>query len=229
MFKIEEEQLENSASSARETTLQKAIVFQADEDEDKEVFTEFEPDNSAKVNSVEFNRDFKKLYDSTFQVLFRVAFRVTASKEAAEDLCQESFFRLYEKNMVFPNHDEAKYWLIRVVKNAALNYAKRKDRERKAYQRAFREDYRQEETGEGLLVKKETSEEIQSALDKLPENLRMVLILKEYAEMNYKEIGRVLGISEGNVKVRVFRARERLTALLAINLANEQDRGRYVS
>jgi RNA polymerase sigma-70 factor (ECF subfamily) len=41
-----------------------------------------------------------------------------------------------------------------------------------------------------------------------------VLTLKEYAELNYREIGRVLGISEGNVKVRVFRARERLALLL---------------
>jgi RNA polymerase sigma-70 factor (ECF subfamily) len=40
------------------------------------------------------------------------------------------------------------------------------------------------------------------------------LILKEYGELNYKEIGRSLGISEGNVKVRVFRARERLAGLL---------------
>ena len=160
------------------------------------------------------NAEFKRLYDSTFSILFRVAYRIANSKEAAEDLCQECFFRLYEKNMVFPNPEEAKYWLIRVVKNAALNFAKRKERERKAYQRAFREDYRHEESGEGLLIKKETSAEVKEALDKLPENLRMVLIFKEYAEMNYKEIGRVLGISEGNVKVRVFRARERLAALL---------------
>jgi len=167
-------------------------------------------DSPAEFNPIEFRR----LYDSAFTVLFRVAFRITNSREAAEDLCQDSFFRLYEKNMVFPNPEEAKYWLIRVVKNAALNYAKRKERERKAYQKAFREDDRREETGEGLLVKKETAVEIQEALNKLPENLRMVLIFKEYAEMNYKEIGRILGISEGNVKVRVFRARERLAALL---------------
>jgi len=166
------------------------------------------------IQSLNFELEFKRLYDSAFPVLFRVAYRITNNTEAAEDLCQESFFRLYERNMVFPNPEEAKYWLIRVVKNASLNYAKRKDRERKAYQRAFKEDFRQEESGEGLLVKKETSEEVQKALDKLPENLRMVLILKEYAEMNYKEIGRILGISEGNVKVRVFRARERLAALL---------------
>ncbi|MCL1959711.1 MAG: RNA polymerase sigma factor [Spirochaetes bacterium] len=175
-------------------------------------------DNIANEKSgsqnLNFELEFKRLYDSAFPVLFRVAYRITNNTEAAEDLCQESFFRLYERNMVFPNPEEAKYWLIRVVKNASLNYAKRKDRERKAYQRAFKEDFRQEESGEGLLVKKETSEEVQKALEKMPENLRMVLILKEYAEMNYKEIGRILGISEGNVKVRVFRARERLAAIL---------------
>ena len=178
--------------------------------------SEGDSSNQGWNSSVEFKREFRRLYDSAFSVLFRVAFRITNSREAAEDLCQESFFRLYEKNMVFPNSEEAKYWLIRVVKNAALNYAKRKERERKAYQKAFREDNRLVETGEGLLVKKETTEEIQEALNKLPENLRMVLIFKEYAEMNYKEIGRILGISEGNVKVRVFRARERLAALLQV-------------
>ena len=158
--------------------------------------------------------EFRKLYDAVFPVLFRVAYRIAGTIEAAEDLCQDSLFRLYEKNMVFPNPEEAKYWLIRVVKNASLNYAKRKERERKAYQRAFREDSRQEETGEGLLIKKETSEEVKEALSMLPENLRMVLVLKEYGEMNYKEISRVLGINEGNVKVRVFRARERLAAIM---------------
>ena len=159
-------------------------------------------------------REFRRLYETVFPILFRVAYRITSSEEAAEDLCQEAFFRLHEKNMVFPSPDEAKYWLIRVVKNAALNYAKRKVRERKAYQRAFREDTRTVETGEHVVIKKETREEVREALEKLPENLRTVLILKEYGELNYKDIGRSLGISEGNVKVRVFRARERLAGLL---------------
>jgi RNA polymerase sigma-70 factor (ECF subfamily) len=185
-----------------------------DVDEQQEDDAKADAGNGEAKQALLSESQFRRLYDSTFQVLFRVAYRIAGSAEAAEDLCQESFFRLYEKNMVFPNPEEAKYWLIRVVKNAALNYAKRKERERKAYQRAFREDHRREETGEGLLVKKETSEEVQEALKELPENLRMVLILKEYAEMNYKEIGKVLGISEGNVKVRVFRARERLAAIL---------------
>jgi RNA polymerase sigma-70 factor (ECF subfamily) len=129
--------------------------------------------------------------------------------------------------MTFPNPEEAKYWLIRVVKNAALNYAKRKVREQKAYRRAFREEVRTEETGENILVKKETREEIREALEKLPENLRIVMILKEYGELNYKEIGRSLGISEGNVKVRVFRARERLAGLLKAEtrITNDEEAG----
>jgi RNA polymerase sigma-70 factor (ECF subfamily) len=166
------------------------------------------------INGKGSTAEFRKIYDSTFMVLFRVAYRIVADEEAAEDLCQEAFFRLYEKNMVFPNPEEAKYWLIRVVKNAALNYAKRKDRERRAYQRAFREFTQTQETGEGSLLKQETQKEIQEALEKLPEKLRIVLILKEYGELNYKEIGRALGISEGNVKVRIFRARERLAGIL---------------
>jgi RNA polymerase sigma-70 factor (ECF subfamily) len=166
--------------------------------------------------------EFRKLYDTAFPILYKVAYRIANSGEAAEDLCHDAFFRLHEKDMVFPSPEEATYWLIRVVKNAALNYAKRKQRERKAYQRAFREEVRQAETGESQLVKKETKNEVLTALDKLPENLRMVLIFKEYAELNYKEIGRVLGISEGNVKVRVFRARERLAVLLREMMPNEE-------
>jgi RNA polymerase sigma-70 factor (ECF subfamily) len=205
LFNINEGQLENDANPVRAEV----------------------PRGEGKPMEWNSTVEVQRLYDSAFNILLRVAYRITNNWEAAEDLCQESFFRLYEKNMVFPSQDEAKYWLIRVVKNASLNYAKRKERERKAYQRAFREDHRQEETGEGLLVKKEASEEVKNALEKLPDNLRMVLILKEYGEMNYKEIGKTLGISEGNVKVRVFRARERLAEIMQAN--NDLQGGKNVS
>jgi RNA polymerase sigma factor (sigma-70 family) len=55
---------------------------------------------------------------------------------------------------------------------------------------------------------------VQEALNRLPAKMRMVLILREYGDLNYREIAGILGISEGNVKVRAFRARERLAQLL---------------
>ena len=62
----------------------------------------------------------------------RVAYHVTYSIDVSEDIVQEAFIRFYEKNMEFPSVDEAKYWLIRVTKNLAINVVKRKSRENNA-------------------------------------------------------------------------------------------------
>ena len=140
--------------------------------------------------------------------------KTEGDEEAAEDLVHDSLIKANEKCLVFPSMNDAKYWLIRVVKNASLNYVKRKDRERKAYEKVLYEDHRKSESGETDLLKQDAVKKAQEALKKLPKNLREVLILKEYGDLNYKEIGKVLGITEGNVKVRVFRAREQLLKLI---------------
>jgi len=146
--------------------------------------------------------DFRKIYTALMPLLFKIAWRIVNDEEAAEDLVHDSLIKLNEKALAFPSMDEAKFWLIRVVKNASLNYAKRKVRERKS------------ESGETELLKSDTIKRTKEALDKLPENMRTVLVLREYGDLNYKEIGRVLGITEGNVKVRIFRAREQLAKLI---------------
>ena len=69
-------------------------------------------------------------------------------------------------------------------------------------------------TGNLLIVAKAEQRIALEALNKLPKSLREVLILREYGDLNYKEIGKVLGITEGNVKIRMFRAREQLEKLL---------------
>lgn len=158
--------------------------------------------------------DFKKLYDATMSLLFKISLRIVNDEEAAEDLVHDSFIKANEKELVFPSLDDAKYWLIRVVKNASLNYAKRKVREAKAYHKALYEGRQEMESGETELLKKETVEKAKEALERLPPKLKEVLVLREYGGMNYKEIGKILGITEGNVKVRVFRAREQLLKLI---------------
>jgi len=160
------------------------------------------------------NADFRALYEEVAPILYRVAYRIAGTQEAAEDLVHEAFIRYWEKKIPFPSPDEAKFWLIRVVKNAALNYAKRAGRERKAYDRALREVGPESDNGEKALIREESRAEVIEALGKLPEPLRDTLVLKEYGELNYKDIGRTLGITESNVKVRVFRAREKLAVLL---------------
>ena len=177
------------------------------------MFNTLEKDNPDQMDCSN-PQDFKKLYDATFSLLFKVSFRIVEDEECAEDLVHDSFIKANEKKMVFPSLDDGKFWLIRVVHNASLNYIKRKGREANAYHKAFYEKPQTTESSEKELLKADSSERVKKALAELPEKYREVIVLKEYSEMNYKEIGEALGISEGNVKVRVFRAREQLIKLL---------------
>ncbi|NLL99950.1 MAG: RNA polymerase sigma factor [Treponema sp.] len=159
-------------------------------------------------------QDFNKIYETTMQLLFKISYRIVGNEDVAEDLAHDSLIKAHEKALVFPSIDDAKFWLIRVVKNASLNYAKRKGREKKAYEKVLKEGTRKVDSGETELLKAESCKIVQEALNKLPENLKEVIVLREYGELNYKEIGRILGITEGNVKIRIFRAREQLVKLI---------------
>jgi RNA polymerase sigma factor (sigma-70 family) len=144
------------------------------------------------VRTIEATDDaFREVYETLYPLIFRIAFRITGSIPLAEDLCHEAFIKYFERQAALPDMDQTKYWLIRVVKNLSFNLEKRKRRERA-----------------------ETMSAVQESLKKLPFNLRTVLVLKEYSGLKYKEIARILGIREGNVKIRVYRARERLAVLL---------------
>ncbi len=158
---------------------------------------------------------FDVVYETLFPIIYRVSLRVTGDKEVAEDLCHEAFIKLMERSELLADLDQSKYWLIRVVKNLSLNHEKRRNRERAAYSKLSRLSTGASESSEKEMIKEETRTDVQHALDALPYNLRVPLVFREYGDLSYKEIGTILGISESNVKVRIFRARERLGKALA--------------
>lgn len=153
------------------------------------------------VHNVRFNT----LYEEHFSTVIRVAYRITGNRAAAEDLCQDSFVRLFEKMDRVPEGPESLYYLIRIVKNLSLNYEKRRVRERRAYSKI--ETHPAGEASE-VLLKKETITGVQKALLDIPYKFRFPLILRVYEELSYREIAGVMKISEANVKVRIFRARK---------------------
>ncbi|MEI8095040.1 MAG: RNA polymerase sigma factor [Spirochaetales bacterium] len=158
---------------------------------------------------------FQRVYEAWFPLLFRIVYRMVGKREAAEEIVQEAFIKYYERREQLPTDDGLKYWLIRVVRNLALNYEKRRGRERRALERVFHEPApRSQPAALETLVSAELTEDVQAALLRLPTKLREVLVLKEYTGFAYAEIGKMLSITEGNVKVRVFRARTQLAKLL---------------
>ncbi|MPM26577.1 ECF RNA polymerase sigma factor SigW [bioreactor metagenome] len=162
-------------------------------------------------------RAFKQVYEEVFPILMRVVYHVTNNQDLAEEICQEAFIRFFDKGMEFATLDDAKYWLIRVSKNLAINQVKRKAREMGMVEKLKKFPTIHANTSDGaqVLVEKETRKLVQEAIDQLPEKFRLVIVMKEYTDMDYKQIASVLHISESNVKVRVYRARKMLESILS--------------
>ncbi|NMA22445.1 MAG: RNA polymerase sigma factor [Spirochaetales bacterium] len=161
-------------------------------------------------------RSFRLVYEEVFPILMRVVYHVTNNVDLAEEICQEAFIRFFDKQMSFPSLNDAKYWLIRVSKNLAINHVKRKSREWSMVEKLKQMPPPHANTtdGEKVLMEQETRKQVQEAIEELPEKYRLVIVLKEYSDMDYKQIAQVLNISESNVKVRVYRARKMLESIL---------------
>ena len=157
---------------------------------------------------------FQIVYEQVFPVVMRVAYHVTYNMDMSEDICQEAFIKFYEKNIYFRSIDESKYWLIRVVKNMSINVVKRKVREQATVERLKQVTPKPSASGEEALLGNETRIAVREAVEKLPEKLKSVLVLREYANLNYRQIAQILRISESNVKVRAHRARKMMETLL---------------
>lgn len=163
-------------------------------------------------------QSFRQVYEVCFPMLLKVVYHITGNMDLSEEICQETFIRYYDKAMTFPSGDDAKYWLIRVAKNLAINQVKRKKREMGMVERLKRFSSRsQTRDGSAVLMESETRREVQDAIRALPEKLKVVIVLKEYTDMDYKQIAGTLHISESNVKVRVYRARKMLEQTLCEN------------
>ncbi|MDC7227444.1 MAG: RNA polymerase sigma factor [Spirochaetales bacterium] len=158
---------------------------------------------------------FDQVYEEVFPILIRVAYHITGSTDVSEELCQEAFIRYISREAAIPTVEQSRYWLIRVVKNLCYNYVKRKGREGRAVDRIKELPQPETSNGEHELIRKEEIETVQAALMQLPLKLRTVIILKEYGQLSYKEIASILRITEGNVKVRVYRARAGLEDILS--------------
>ncbi len=159
--------------------------------------------------------DFRAIYEANYHLIIQVIQHIVYNLEIAEDLTQETFERFYVKNMTFPSEDDAKYWLLRVAKNLALNHIRRNKREIQMIEKIKKVPIESSsKEGIGKIIEEENKREVRLAISQLPESLRLVIQLKEFSDLDYKSIGKVLGISETNVKVRVHRARKKLEELL---------------
>ena len=152
----------------------------------------------------EFAEIFNEFYPSLCRFLECL---LGGASGAAQDIAQESFMQLYRTGPESIVRDEVRFWLFRVARNFALNeLARRSTRQRllgKVVDALRAETPSQAERLEAA----ERRRLVLNMLKHLPEHQRAALLLREQEEMSYSEIARVLNVSEGKVKVDIFRAR----------------------
>ena len=122
--------------------------------------------------------------------------------------------QLYRTGLEKFVREEVRFWLFRVARNLALNELSRRSTRQRLFGKVV-DALRTETPGPAEhLEATERKELIQGLLKHLPEHQRAALLLREQEEMSYSEIARVLNVSEGKVKVDIFRARNALRAAL---------------
>ena len=158
---------------------------------------------------------------STFsRRIFNLAYRFTSSIEAAEDLTQEVFVRVYKSlDQYDAKQGDLTNWLMRLSRNLIIDDYRHRQRNPQNSQADDVEDHTFHlravgNTAQKEMERRELRAQVQDAIDKLPEDLRTCVILRDIEELTYQEIVDVLKIPEGTVKSRINRGRIELAKIL---------------
>jgi len=128
----------------------------------------------------------------------------------AQEIAQDSFLQLHHKGLRSLPEGEARFWLYRVARNFALNELNKRNTRYRLFDKVVDVFRVHVPTPEEEFETAERRGLVTDMLKTLPEQQRAALLLREQEELSYGEIARVLGVSEGKVKVDVFRARTAL-------------------
>jgi len=157
--------------------------------------------------------EFAEIFDEYYPSLCRfLECLLGGASGAAQDIAQESFMQLYRTGLERVVREEVRFWLFRVARNFALNELTRRSTRQRLLGKVA-DALRSETPGPAeRLEAAERKEMVLSLLKHLPEHQRAALLLREQEEMSYSEIARVLNVSEGKVKIDIYRARAMLRA-----------------
>jgi len=152
--------------------------------------------------------------------IFNLAYRFTSSVEAAEDLTQEVFIRVYRSlDQYDAKQGDLANWLMRLARNLIIDDYRHRQRNPQNSMADAVDDhhYHLRAVGNSAhreMERKELAAQVQEGIDKLPEDLRTCVILRDIEELTYQEIVDVLQIPEGTVKSRINRGRIELAKIL---------------
>ncbi len=169
-------------------------------------------------------QEFEELALAHLDPLYSAALRLTKNERDAEDLVQDTCMRAYRFFDKFERGTNMKAWLFKILTNTFINKYRRKVKERTVTEGAEREAVHERfisrdatdfaANPEQYFFDRLLSDDVLRAIDALPIDFRLVVILADLQEFSYKEIAEVLECPVGTVMSRLFRGRKLLQKTL---------------
>ena len=178
-------------------------------------------------------RAFDLLVAKYQRKLFRLLSRLIRDQAEIEDVAQEAFIKAYRALPNFRGESAFYTWLYRIAINTAKNYLVAQGRRAPTRTETEIEDaenfddgdsLRTEDTPERMLLSKQVAEAVNRAIERLPEDLRTAIVLRELEGLSYEEIAESMNCPIGTVRSRIFRAREAVAEELRPVLETRKDR-----
>ena len=163
--------------------------------------------------------DFEAAAMPYLDPLYNAAYRMARNPQDAEDLVQETYLKAYKYYDKFEEGTNLKAWLFKILKNTFINsYRKKQQAPPKAdfaaieesFETTVRDDSGAPTNPEEELLEKVLDEDVQHAIEELPHDYRMVVLLADLEGFSYKEIADILEIPVGTVMSRLYRGRRLL-------------------
>ena len=153
------------------------------------------------------------LFERYKRPLYGFFYGMNKDQELSEDLLQNTFLRILKYKHLFRGEGDFKTWMFHIARNVSNDHFRKNKIRLKESVEKWQDRLGHEENRSTEMQQQEEQQMLSIALEKLPADKREVLLLSKYQEKQYKEIGEILGCTEGAVKVKVFRALQELKAV----------------
>lgn len=157
------------------------------------------------MQEISFRNDILPLKNK----LFRLALRITLDSAEAEDIVQDTLIRVWNKRDEWHSLDSVEAYCLTVARNLAIDRSQRKEAQNVSFTPEVQE-MPDSMTPEKKLEEKEQLNLIHRLVNGLPEKQRTAIQLRDIEGKSYKEIAEILGATEEQVKVNLFRARQKI-------------------
>ncbi len=182
------------------------------------------------------DRALNELMDRWQRPFLSFAYRYVQSEEDARDLVEELFVRVYRNRDRFKEGTKFSAWAFTSLSNLCKNFERWKRRHPAFVKDSLTDDMSKADrdihplansgsdaSPDQEMLDQERIEIVKDAINKLPHDLRVTLLLYQYEGLSYKEIGEVVGCSIKGVETRLYRARKALKVILSSKIGPSGD------